>query len=119
MSRTTSFEDVGSVWWSWVQGNQPEGKSAHLSSVARLLGVSAQTIHAMINGTKQCTIDRMVNYTGDLTDYGWPSARVVIDNGKVWIENSVDCDTLSKDSAAAVTEASSLENTHGDFDYSS
>tara|TARA_R100001163_G_C5045336_1_gene182695 strand:- start:735 stop:1094 length:360 start_codon:yes stop_codon:yes gene_type:complete len=119
MSRTAAFDNVGKVWWNWVQESAPPGKAAALSPVASLLGVSAQTVHAMINGTKQCTIDRMVNYTGDLCDHGWPSARVVIDNGKVWIENSVECDTLSKDSAAAVTEASSLENTDGDSNYGS
>ena len=119
MSRTAAFEDVGKVWWQWVQESAPAGRPTTLSPVASLLGVSAQTVHAMINGTKQCTIDRMVNYTGDLQEHGWPSARVIIDNGKVWIEKSSNCDTLSRESAVAVTKASSLENTDGDFNYSS
>lgn len=109
MSRTAAFEDVGRVWWDWVQRSAPPGKTAALSPVASLLGVSAQTVHAMINGTKQCTIDRMINYTGDLSDHGWPSARVVIDNGKVWIENSGDRDTVG--------HASHMENSDGSIDH--
>jgi len=119
MPRTAAFSDIGSMWWNWVQKNHPKSDKVSLSTVSALLGVSAQTIHAMIKGKKQCTIDRMVNYTSDLEDYGWPSARIIVGDGKVWIENCVNRDTLSKDSAAAVTEASSLENTDGDFDYSS
>jgi hypothetical protein len=119
MPRTSAFNDIGSMWWKWVQKNHPKKDKASLSTVSALLGVSAQTIHAMVNGKKQCTIDRMVNYTNDLEDYGWPCARIVIDNGKVWIENRVNRDTLSKDSAAAMAEASSLGNTDGDCNYSS
>lgn len=87
MPRTLHMNNLGPMWWGWVDKNQPASATASQRQIASMLGISVQALNNLVKGRK-CTLDRIAIYTDKLIDNGWPSAKIVIENGIATIENT-------------------------------
>lgn len=82
--RYTAFKGLGLTWWKWVEDNVPTGQRPSRRNVAKLLGVSYQTIAELQQ--KSCTLDRVYHYVIRLMEHGWPQTRIIVSGADVQLE---------------------------------